>query len=82
MGANTAIMDVCDLARGIIEGIRIGQELNWVLKAYESKMIPRGRMKVLESRATGESDDAFEVSGGRLQRARMLHQLKGLEIAV
>lgn len=68
MGVNTAILDVCDLASGIISGIETGSDLNWVLKLYESTMIPRGRTKVLESRATGESDDAFEISGGRLQR--------------
>lgn len=68
MGANTAILDVCDLASGIIEGVENRDDLSWVLKSYEDKMIPRGRTKVLESRATGESKDAFEVSGGRLQR--------------
>jgi len=66
MGANTAILDVCDLAEGIIRGIQGREDLSWVLRAYEGMMIPRGRLKVLESRATGDSDDALEVAGGRL----------------
>jgi hypothetical protein len=70
MGANTAILDVCDLASGIVHGIETGGDLGWFLKSYENIMIPRGRTKVLESRATGESDDALEVSGGRLQREK------------
>ncbi|KEF61053.1 uncharacterized protein A1O9_02618 [Exophiala aquamarina CBS 119918] len=68
MGANTAILDVCDLAEGIIHGIESGDDLSWMLKSYETTMIPRGRSKVLESRATGDSADALEVAGGRLQR--------------
>jgi hypothetical protein len=75
MGANTAILDVCDLAEGIIHGVENKGDLSWILKSYEGKMIPRGIAKVLESRATGESDDAFEVSGGRLRRDQTVASL-------
>ena len=66
MGANTAILDACDLGKALTAGIRNGQDMQWILKSYEEKMIPRGRTKVLESRATGESMDASELAGGRL----------------
>ena len=81
MGANTAILDVCDLARAIISGIQNGDDLDWMLKGYETKMIPRGRTKVLESRATGDSDDAIEVSGGRLQREKLSENLEGVYVS-
>jgi 2-polyprenyl-6-methoxyphenol hydroxylase-like FAD-dependent oxidoreductase len=68
MGANTAFLDACDLGNGLIEGIRVSEDLQWVLQKYEEIMIPRGRQKVLESRATADSDDAYEVSGGRVKK--------------
>ena len=67
MGANTAILDACDLGQSLIQGIKAGEDLQWILQAYEEKMIPRGIEKVLASRATGESADSAEVAGGRLQ---------------
>ena len=57
MGANTAILDACDLGMALTAGMRDGRDLQWIMKTYEEKMIPRGRTKVLESRATGESTD-------------------------
>ncbi len=70
MGANTAVLDACDLAQHIIQGIGDGRETSAILRAYEEQMIPRGRTKVLESRADAESDSNFDVSGGRLERMK------------
>ena len=67
MGANTALLDACDLGRGLTNGIKGREDLQWVLQKYEDVMVPRGRKKVLESRATADSDDAHEISGGRLK---------------
>jgi 2-polyprenyl-6-methoxyphenol hydroxylase-like FAD-dependent oxidoreductase len=72
MGANMAILDACDLGQGLIAGIKDSVGLEWVLKSYEDKIIARGREQVLASRATGESDDPLEISGGRLQKLRMM----------
>ncbi len=66
MGANTAIVDACELGKGIIEGFAKKEKLVGVLRRYEEIMVPRGRQMVLESRATGESMDAKEVAGGRI----------------
>ena len=66
MGANTAFLDACNLGEGLKNGIQGKEDLQWAFQSYEEKMIPRGRQKVLESRATADSDDASEISGGRL----------------
>jgi 2-polyprenyl-6-methoxyphenol hydroxylase-like FAD-dependent oxidoreductase len=68
MGANTAFLDACDLGEGLIRGIQAKEDLQWVLQEYERTMIPRGRKKVLESRDTANSDDAHEISGGRVKK--------------
>lgn len=65
MGANTAIIDACELGRGVIDGFAEGRDLE-ILRRYAEVMVPRGRQMVLESRATGESMDAKEVAGGRI----------------
>jgi 2-polyprenyl-6-methoxyphenol hydroxylase-like FAD-dependent oxidoreductase len=65
MGANTAILDACDLGEGLIKGIKAGEDLQWVIQQYEQIMIPRGRSNVLSSRDVAESDDAHTISGGR-----------------
>jgi len=65
MGANMAILDACDLGQGLIDGIRDGTDMEWVLKSYEDKIIPRSRVIVLESRATAEAEDQSEMFGGR-----------------
>ena len=65
MGANTAILDACDLGEALIKGIRAEDDLHWVLQTYEQTMIPRGHMKVLESRDTANTDNAQEIAGGR-----------------
>ncbi|KAJ9605987.1 hypothetical protein H2200_009836 [Cladophialophora chaetospira] len=67
MGANTALLDACNLGEGLTKGVQAKEDLQWVLQTYEEKMIPRGRQKVLESRATADSDDAHEISGGRIK---------------
>ena len=67
MGANTALLDACDLGKGLIEGVKAGEDIEWVLQKYEEIMVPRGRQMVVESRATADSDDARELSGGRLK---------------
>jgi 2-polyprenyl-6-methoxyphenol hydroxylase-like FAD-dependent oxidoreductase len=66
MGANTAIIDACELGRAVVEAVGAGQDLVEALGKYAEIMVPRGRTQVLESRATGESEDAREVAGGRL----------------
>jgi 2-polyprenyl-6-methoxyphenol hydroxylase-like FAD-dependent oxidoreductase len=66
MGANTALLDVCDLANAIISGANEWRNIDVLLREYENKMVPRGRTKVLESREIAESDESFDVSGGRL----------------
>lgn len=66
MGANTAIIDACELGRGIIDVVRIGGDTVEMLRSYTKIMASRGRKEVLESRATGESLDAREVAGGRI----------------
>lgn len=66
MGANTAIIDACELGAGIIDSFAKEEDLRMVLRRYGRDMVPRGRQMVLESRATGESMDAKEVAGGRI----------------
>ena len=66
MGANTAIIDACELGKGLVDGVANGEDLVEVLRRYEEIMVPRGRQMVLESRATGESVDAKEIAGGRI----------------
>ena len=70
MGANTALLDACDLARGIVQGIKDRAEIDDVLRTYEATMIPRGRAKVLDARQTAESTESSDISGGRLQQAK------------
>ena len=65
MGANTAIIDACELGLAIVEGIN--GNLVEVLRRYQDIMVPRGRQMVLESRATAESEDSREIAGGRMQ---------------
>lgn len=66
MGANTALLDSCDLGKALIEGIKNNADLESALKDYEGIMLPRGREKVLESRSTGEAMDSEGLAGGRL----------------
>lgn len=70
MGANTALLDVCDLAKTIISGTQDWSNIDSLLRDYEKTMIPRGRTKVLESREIAESDASFDVSGGRLDESK------------
>jgi 2-polyprenyl-6-methoxyphenol hydroxylase-like FAD-dependent oxidoreductase len=55
-GANTAILDACDLGRLLIEAQAESRPLQSVVAAYVTKMIPRGREAVLSSRAAGDAD--------------------------
>ena len=64
-GANTALRDACDLASAIAKASQTGGDMNLALREYERAIIPRGRAKVLESRADGEGEN-FNLSGGRL----------------
>lgn len=70
MGANTALIDVCELAQVIIAAAKDKSDVEPQLRACEAKMIPRGRTKVLESRAITESDKSLDVSGGRLEQSK------------
>lgn len=67
MGANTALLDACDLAKAIIEGTRHCSSVDSVLQAYEKIMIPRGREHALASHAVGEGTGVRELAGGRLE---------------
>lgn len=66
MGANTAIIDACDLGRAIIDGVKNSAPISSILKDYEHVAIDRGRQKVLESRQTAESGSGADMAGGRL----------------
>lgn len=66
MGANTALIATCDLARAIIRGVKGGEDIETVLRPYEREMIPRGREHVLLSREEAESTTSHDLSGGRL----------------
>lgn len=72
MGANTGLLDVCDLGPALSEAMTRGKDLLQTLREYEAQMIPRGRAQVLQSRAAGNADDTPDISGGRLdeQKAR------------
>lgn len=71
-GANTAIQDACDLGRLLGMGIKEHQELDWLLHEYEAKMLPRGREKVLASRAVGEDGDLMAMVEGRVNTKDLL----------
>lgn len=70
MGANSALLDACNLGEGLLRGIEAREDLQWVLQKYEEVMIPRGRQRVLEARETGNSTDASQIAGGRLPDAQ------------
>jgi 2-polyprenyl-6-methoxyphenol hydroxylase-like FAD-dependent oxidoreductase len=55
-GANTAILDACDLGKLLIKARAEAREPTSVLAPYMAKMIPRGREAVLASRAAGNAD--------------------------
>ncbi|MCJ1397172.1 hypothetical protein MMC11_000364 [Xylographa trunciseda] len=55
-GANTALLDACDLARLLIASWEEGRDLAGVLHEYHRLMLPRGKENVLSSRAAGEED--------------------------
>lgn len=60
-GANTAIVDSCDLAEALISAHQHGNDFASVVSTYNEKMIPRGQETVLESRAAGkDSEDTVE----------------------
>lgn len=66
MGANTALLDACDLGRSLIAAHAQGEDLSSAISAYEKTMVSRGRRAVLASRAAGESGAAEALSGDRL----------------
>ena len=72
MGANTALLDSCDLGKALIDGIKAKAELEWALKCYEDIMVPRGRENVLESRATAEAAASEGLAGGRPISSKIL----------
>ncbi|MCJ1475495.1 hypothetical protein MMC13_004158 [Lambiella insularis] len=53
-GANTAILDACDLGRALIRARDEKRDPASVLSPYQKVMLPRGRYNVLSSRATGD----------------------------
>lgn len=56
-GANTAMLDACDLGRLLIEAQAESRDLASVVAPYVAKMVPRGRDAVLESRAAGKAEN-------------------------
>lgn len=65
MGANTAILDSCDLLHLVVDGIDKGWTVSEVLRAYEEIIVPRGRKQVVESREVGEKGAVSDIAGGR-----------------
>ena len=55
-GANTAILDACDLGKLLIKARAEASEPISIVAPYVAKMIPRGREAVLASRAAGNAD--------------------------
>jgi 2-polyprenyl-6-methoxyphenol hydroxylase-like FAD-dependent oxidoreductase len=55
-GANTAILDACDLGKLLIEARAEARDLTSAIAPYNAKMIPRGKEAVLASRAAGDAD--------------------------
>ena len=53
-GANTAILDACDLGRLLVKSWEEKRDPASVLHSYHEVMIPRGQENVLSSRAAGE----------------------------
>ena len=48
MGANTAIVDACDLGELIIDVAGSGKDIASMISEYQTVMVPRGRERVLE----------------------------------
>lgn len=66
IGANTAILDACDLGSLIGEEVRLkgmnGADLASVLHEYHALMSPRGREAVLSSRAAGKDEAGMMIA--------------------
>ena len=71
-GANTAVQDACDLGSLISEGVKEGQEVEWILHQYEKQMLPRGRKNVLASRKVGDAGDLMSMVEGRVNTKDIL----------
>lgn len=56
-GANTAIIDACDLGKALIQAHRNGDDFASVVPAYNQIMCPKGRERVLASRKAGEDSE-------------------------
>ena len=74
-GANTAVQDACDLGSLLAEAVKGNQDLNWVLHEYEKKMLPRGKRKVLASRAVGDVGDLLSMVEGRVNTKDILARI-------
>lgn len=59
-GANTAILDACDLGDLIVGAHQARKDLASVVDRYLEIMVPRGRKMVLSSRAAGEQKEVEE----------------------
>ncbi|KAH7304571.1 hypothetical protein B0I35DRAFT_484407 [Stachybotrys elegans] len=55
-GANTAILDACELGKLLIQAREESQAPMSIVEPFVAKMIPRGRQAVLASRAAGNAD--------------------------
>lgn len=84
-GANTALIDACDLASLLINAADLGDELEVVslLKAYSCLTCPRGKQNVMSSRASGENMSkvlgADKMASKNLRIERMAVKVPGAE---
>lgn len=70
-GANTAILDACDLGDLIVRAHQARKDLASVVERYLEIMVPRGREMVLSSRAAGEQKEQMvEEWVARFQRQK------------
>jgi 2-polyprenyl-6-methoxyphenol hydroxylase-like FAD-dependent oxidoreductase len=56
-GANTAILDACDLGGLLVEANKEGKDFAGVLPQYHELMVPRGQENIRSSHAAGEMDE-------------------------
>ena len=57
LGANTAMLDSCDMGRLLVKAKQDGRDFSSVVPAYKDIMVPRGRDAVLRSRESGVGDE-------------------------
>ena len=68
-GANTAMLDACDMARLILKAHEDNEDVSSILPLYHRVMIPRGKENVLTSRAAGEGEANADFWAKKFQRS-------------